>query len=353
MARLDVVIALLAAVGAVLPGAAAHAQRQDCASCVRLVPVAELSTSAAPIVPSQRQSVLRTGDGRFLVSHKLIDDPHLVVYDATGRFLRLYDARGGGPGEFRRPPDLVATPGGEIWALDQNRLVRFDARLGHIETRDLRMRYFVGSLFPLSDSSLLLGAGTTPGVPFTIGLVAADADWSEQRVVERAADPYASPIAAPAEAGGFWTLAMNGSKLRRYTERGAPSDSFDLVSPYSDASSERRTGGGVEDWDVPPRPIRTGLHDAGNGRVVVLTRVADDRWTPTPRTQMIDLAGRDENVRYDTVADVIDTATGRTIGSVRFDEYLLDVNGTTGYVYATRADADGHVVTKVYRIEVR
>jgi hypothetical protein len=340
------------AAGLLLPRTV-HAQTENCAPCVRLVPVAELSTAVAPIVPSQRQSVLRTADGRFLVSHRLIDDPQIVVYDSAGRFIRLYDAVGGGPGELRGPPVLFPGPGGGIWAVDQNRLLRFDARLRHVETSDLRSQFGVSRLFPLTDDTFLLAGLSSLRDTFTVGIVDVAGAWDDRRIVVRALDPYGAPIAAPAVAGGFWSMEANQLKLRRYSEDGAVRDSIELAIPYFEPWSGPLEGEGYEGWNLPPRPRQSGVFDAGADRIVVLTRLTEDDWKPTPRDQMINFSERDENVLHDTAVALVDASTGRMIASLRSEEDLHHVNGTAGYVYSTHANADGHVITKIYRIVVR
>jgi hypothetical protein len=345
------IVAALALAGGLAASTPLHAQSEQCDSCVALSPVAELSTSVAPIVPSRLQSVLRSSDGRFLVSHLFVD-PQIAVYDSTGEFFRLYNATGGGPGEFDFSPSLFDAPGSDIWALEQNRLVRFDATLRHLETRNLGVQYLLSNLLVLSDSTLVLSARTSSPGDSVYAVRLTDADWSGSRTLERSPDRYGLALIAPAASGGFWTLGTNQLVLRKYDGLGELSRSVELTSPHFEPWQGAATTDGLEGFDAPPRPRHKLLYDAGRGRIVIMTRVAAQDWQPTPSDRMFKPSEVDENAKYDTIAAIVDVASGRTLSTTRFDAFLSSVDGAPDLVYVTRVDAVGHVVTTIYRIRV-
>ncbi len=90
-------------------------------------------------------------------------DKIIKAYDPQGRFVRQFGGEGEGPGEFRFPAELIATPGGLLtfdWRL---RRLTYFGRDGHVvrtATVDRSIAFIREGLRVLDDSTLMLLIGT-------------------------------------------------------------------------------------------------------------------------------------------------------------------------------------------------
>src|SRR5690606_12389562 len=197
-----------------------HGRQEVCETCLRVVPVVELSTADGPIVPSRRQSVLRTADGHYLISHLFVDPPQIAVYDSTGRYIQLYDRPGRGPDELRSPPMLLPAPRNTVWALDQERVIEFDGGLRPIRTMNLGAPIAVVAVLPLSPARVIVSRRSMMGAPtdpFAVAFM--DSAWNITRTIENVEGGYGIHLTATPD-GGFWTIAANRLLLRLYSADG-------------------------------------------------------------------------------------------------------------------------------------
>jgi hypothetical protein len=295
------------------------------------------------------QSILLTEGGRLLVSHRAANPPQIAVYDTTGRFIYLHVRQGEGPGEFRWAPQLTPGPAGTVWAWEQARLVRLDARLRHLDTKNMGREMSIHWLIPLS-SGLVVAGSVAPRDVSIVSLM--DSAGNVLRNVERAPESYASAIAAPASSNGFWTLHSNQLLLRRYSDTGELVRTVPIAMDDFEPWSGRLAGEGNEGMELPPRPRHVGLIDIGNNRMVVLTSVLDPRWSPRSSARMIRLREMVLDEQHDTVIRVVDLRSGRVLGSTRAPQNLRAVAGARDLFYTTRIAPDGHVITEIVRVAV-
>jgi hypothetical protein len=310
--------------------------------------VVELNSEATPAVPSVVQSVLRSESGEFLVSH-LYGEPEIVVHGPDGRFVRHYHQVGDGPGELRMFPDLVAGPGGRVYAWDMNRLHRFDGALRHERTLYLDHRMW-GSLAVLPEGGIVVDDQfpTDAGDTATVALL--DDAGSFVRVVESEPAPLARPLLAPSADGGFWTLSPAGTRLRKYDASGTRLHEVEITGGVVEPWTERIEGEGMR---VRPRPRHRRLVDPGGGTLLVLSWVAASGWEPRDPTNAggwLVPSEFDLNPTWHAVVERVDARSGRVLGRVRMPWALDRVHGAPGLFHSRHPTELGHVVTRIWEV---
>lgn len=331
--------------------ASAKAQGGPCGSCLTLTPVVELKSSAGPIVPSAVQSVLRTRDGRWLVSHRFVGPAQFAEYDKSGRLLGIRGKAGQGPGEYYDPPQLFPGPKNTIWAIDRTRVVRLDQDLRHVETGNLEGPVGVVTAFVLGNGTVLIDSRLrdAEGYLFTVALLDTAGNVI-RKLARQPADRYKHTVIAPAATDGFWAIQSNQLVLRRYSIAGDVERTYHLIidgfQPWEDTTEREGT-------EVPPRPRHHAIVDTGNEQIIVLTRVADKDWKPTVSTGVIRPSQIDYNRQFDTLVTLLDLRSGRTIASTRFPEGLMAVNGARNLFFTPKLDEFGDVITRVLELRVR
>lgn len=327
-------------------------QAGECETCLSLSPVAALSTAQVPVVPSMAQSVLQTTDGRLLVSYLFTGVPQFAVYDSVGDLVDLVGRVGEGPGEFRRAPRLYSGPRGTVWAVDADRLVRWDPLLRPTQTSRLPERVFGDRSVVLPSGSVVLNmSGAGPAGPsFSVAIVDSTgatlfklSDWAGQP------EP---PVIAPADGDGFWVVGPHQSLLHRYSSTGRLLEDVRVDLGQIDAFADwPAVPTGAQPGGTPP-PAHVGMLDIGDGLLVLLTAVPDIDGAPTPTGNLIQPEAIDGNEIFDTVLTLVDLSGGRVIGIRRLPESLHVVGTASAYdlVYAIHAGVQGHVITEVMRI---
>jgi hypothetical protein len=176
-------LGLVSVVPLALIGTSVRGQDAECERCLTFTPVVELRTVDVRLVPSLSQSVVRIPDGRFLVSHLFSGDPRFAVYDREGEFLQLYGTAGRGPNEFRTAPKLYRGPGGTVWALEPERVVRLDSRLRHLETKRLEATIFGEAAVVLEDGIMVATrrVRSPNGAFFSVSLSAAGRETQREK----------------------------------------------------------------------------------------------------------------------------------------------------------------------------
>ena len=343
---------LVFGIGFVFDATIVSGQRR-CDACLTLTPTVQVSSSATEFTPSTMQSVLRTSDGRLLVSHLFRGPAAIAVYDATGRFIRLFERPGRGPGEFRDMARLHAGPGNTVWAFDMRdgRLVRLDSNLRHIDTKTLERPFGATKAFALSGRAIVPDSPSPPPGS-ALALSVLDSTGRVSGKVELKPDTSGVIVASAAD-GGFWTVAGNQLQLRKYSGTGQLQRTTQMVMDHFQPWQGKADGEGMEGFDFPPRPRHLALLDTGNDLIVVLTRMTGAEWMPTPSNRMFRPSEMDLNRLYDTFIALVDARSGQTITSKRVPEHLELAAGAPDLLYSTRADNEGHVTTSFVRLLVR
>lgn len=341
--KLDV--AMLFVLGSLVTRASVEAQDRGC--CIVINPVVELSTAAGAIVPSTVQSVIRTQDNRFAISHLFSGIAQFALYDATGNLLRLYEKAGEGPGELRRPPRLYSGPGNTIWAVEVDRLIRLDDRLRHIDTKRLENQIVGDRVVVLQNGATLANRRGLGRSTSSWSVIILDSAGTVSDTLEAESNLDTHAILAHASRGGFWALRMNQSVLRRYSSAGQLLESVPMVIGYVEESRQQVA---ARTADPPPPPAHVGLLDIGDDLVVILTQVPDAAWAPMPSDRMFRPAAVDYNQQYDTILGLVDLRTGQLVQSMRVPELLRVVDGARDLVHTPVQDDVGHVTTKILRV---
>ena len=338
-------------IGGTLLHTTAAGQRSSCEACFSLSPVVTLSSSVGPIVPSSAQSIVRTTDGRWLVSHLMAGPAQFLEYDPAGRFLGVLGKTGSGPGELASPPILYSGPGRTIWAIDRRQVIRFDERLNHIASKPLASASpAVGAV--MLRAGLVMRGRLRDADGHTYALLLYDTAGTLVKKLERQSDEvFVSSAIGPALKGGFWVLRLNDVVLRRYSDEGELQETFrlhiDHFQPWRGKASQR----GLEGFDFPPRPAHIAVVDLGSNRLAVLTRVASRDWKPSGGVIRPDDADLDR--QFDTQVALLDLRTGRTLATRTFPQALLGIQGTSDYFYTTASDQFGDILTTVFQLHVR
>ena len=329
--------------------------RAQCDSCtLQLRKVAELSSEAAAVAPSLLLSVARLSPDRYAVSH-LFQPPAVLLYSGSGTLMRSYIRRGSGPGEFTSAPWLFPGNGDTIYALDRNRLVRLDAGLAHLDTRQLDMAPRATAVV-LPDGSIVIDArqAAAGGRAYAVQILGGD---GRHRLSVEPIDVTASvdtTLVAPALDEGFWTLSSNGSHLRHYSAAGVVCCDVDVHS-----------GGWFEPWSgalpgegvtVKPRTHRTAVRQIADTLALVLTWAASADWQPVAPagTQGSYVPARLDLTRvWDSTLELVSTKSGEVIQTLRSTLALVFVQGATDLLFTAREAADGHTVAEIWKVDIR
>lgn len=325
-----------------------------CEPCLDVRVVVELTSADAPVVPSLYQSVLRTTRGHYVVSH-VFAEPPLVVYDSTGAFLRVYDRQGEGPGEFSFSPRLFSGPSGDIFASEQGRLHRFDADLTHRTTRQLDRRIYNSAAILAGGRVVVDHLGSeSQGIPETVTIL--DSTGAIESTVETVPGEILRRRIGPARTGGFWTLAVNDTELRRY----GPDGTLEHTVRIEGTVVEPWTGGLLdgEGRRVPYRPRYETFIDLGGGDLLLVAWVSPADWEPAPEEDPDAggarvLAEIDGNEMYDSVLEWVDETSGQVSATARLPYALSRVEGSEGLVHSRHPDSrSGHVVTRIWQVSL-
>lgn len=310
--------------------------------------IAELSSADGAIVPSLHQSVLRTRDGAYLISHHFADAA-VVVYGPGGEFRDLYDRRGDGPGELRTSPRLFAGPEGSVYLWDMDCLHAFGPSFNHLRTVRLERRIWsTAAVLPdgrvVVDDQFPMEGGTV-----TVSLL--DHTGAFEAVVEQKADPIVRTRIVPARDGGFWTLLINGTTLRKYSPAGQVERSLDIEGGVVAPWAELVDGEGFHER---PRPRHEAAVQLADGTLLVVAWVADGAWEPAEDPMAVGGGAPSEidgNRIYDTVIERVGAATGTVMDSVRVPYPLQPVHGAPGLFHSRHPADMGHVVTRIWEVE--
>lgn len=292
--------------------------------------VVELSSIEAPVVPSLAVSVVELANEGYVVSHEFTGGPQIVKYDITGKYVKVFEKIGRGPGELSRFP-VITVSKDTIYALEGNRLTRIDGNLEPIDTRRLPFVAFArATVLPTGE----LVVDEHLGNAETINIVSADLR------VRGGPDSVDSRIHfAARRSGGMWTIRANGRVLK-------------VVR--NDASLERlvslkRSWLLAYDTTIRPRPANVGITELDDGSIAILTWVPEPGRRPSEQTGPMRLGNADASKLWDSVVEIV-SAAGDSIGMAKSTSALRVVKGSQDHFYSTRTTVDGHVLVEIWKL---
>lgn len=348
------VAALAVGLGAVSWYQPLSAQPDPCDPCLDIMRGVRLNSRWGAFRPSTSQSVLRTSDGRYLVSHLFGGSPAMAVYDAAGGWIGLHHREGDGPGEFRGPPRLQLGSRGTVYAIDsadQLRLVKLDADLNLLTTVRMDIPLGSGQVAVLPSGGLAAyhtNLRTGDGHWYDVSLLDSEGNLIQPvRITDE--PPEVGAVVTPGTAGGFWMLSYSDLQLRKYSSRGELRKTVSIRSNWFVPWETAPEGAG---FSRPPRPRHVGLRDLGDGTLLLVSLVADPGWHPPERTEngLIRITTLDTNRLYDSVVELVDEASGEVIAHELLSESVGLVSGAEDLLFSTHVDDLGHVHTQIWEV---
>lgn len=310
---------------------------QACAPCTPVfLPSDTLGADTDPASPGLFAQVLRTGDGGFLVSSETMG-PQVLVYDRSGRFVRVLGRLGSGPGEFRRAVQF-ARGHGEIAMLE--------LRSPRVHVFDDELRYLHSFNLPGVGWSM----AATPGGGW-VAAATGDAGPSGDAPALFAVDSVGTVLEAFA-LGPPQELSRGGGVALRQVAVGPDGTVYSAtwsgrVEVYSPAgalvASHQLEGPGIS-APMPTGPGQplptfvTGIALGDDGLVWVFLAGAGGQ--PVPRERPIT-----PEEMFDTSVRLLRVAGGRLeeIGSASFDAVLMPMGGGWAYDMFTTDAGDRRV----------
>ncbi len=324
------------------------AQVPDCPPCeLRLSRVLELSSRAGVYTPSMTSMLARFSNGSFILS-PLAVNPQLVLFGPEGQMLSSYDKAGSGPGEFESGPWPFVGPGDTLYAVDRQRLLRFDSDLNPLDTRRMDLPVRSGLAF-LSEGRLVTDGRRRLNPTMISPVSILDSSGVILRSLEPTQAEHAVGITLLAESsgGGFWLMRSNDSEIRRRSPEGELETSFEVQRQWFQEWSEFLPGEGIT---VRPRPYNSSITEISPGRLLITTWVPEEKWEPVSSEGTFRPTGIDWSDYYDTIFQLVDAQTGEVLASSREDKALYLVRGTRDHFHSVREEGDGHIAHEVWRV---
>jgi hypothetical protein len=330
-----------------------------CGDCeIQLRGVATLGDPAdpAPAEDAMTRScgVARLSSGEFLVGVP-VGGEEVLVYESGGPALRVIGRRGGGPGEFRGDLSLVVDAGDTIHVLERNN--------GEIQTFPAEGDFIRG--FPLSgrmDSFVLLSSGEFLLLP-VLSKRAEETEflfhvYSRTGTLLRRIEEYSEIVGADdqwvinsARPDGFWEGWIGRYSLNLRDQEGKVVRTLTREVEWFPPLEEVNPG---FPFTAQLPPFLWQLRQDLEGRLWVYAIVPDPHWKPTPQPERDDWNVTPATTRhmFDTMIEVIDLESGRSIVSGRFDDWLGLVCGSS-LVYAVVETESGDTQLRIFEQAVR
>jgi hypothetical protein len=292
-------------------------------------------------------TLTRLPDGRFLVVTS-IDQTSILLFDATGRFVRRAGRRGGGPDEFGGILAIRSGPADSIHVLDamnaRYAVIGPDlqvARTVRLETR--------GGQFEILDDGSTVMLGPVRRAPPLERLHVLDANGTRVRSF------MPQPDAAMPAAHRRFTATRSGTI--------AVSHGRDYVIEIWDAAGQhRKTVFRDAPWfppfspDGPRGPTQKAPQFDPEGRLWTLNEVADPNAPaalaprlPPNTPGLTRLPPPPMNELYDSVLEVLDLESGTLLATKRVEESILTLL-PGGFAASYREDATGNPFIDVWRL---
>lgn len=327
-----------------------------CPTCeLRLTEVAILGSADGPGALESEAVIVRQDKlGRYFVFNEL--GSSINVYGATGEYITTIGRPGSGPGEYRAISSVAFSAGDSVNVFDMalTRQSLYSPTLEYLHSRILDVP--PSSRAVLLPENQLVIAAAVPTADLA-GLPLHLLDETGRRIRSfGAANPIfdvrtTSGLRFVANAGdtAVWVAHWNRYRLELWSVgegENRPLLVFDRDVPWFPPGIEDK-----ESVDLPPATRVVDLRVDDGGRLLVLTRVADDRWR-----EAVEMKGREKSVidrhgYFDTILEVIDPSSGSLIAAERFP-YMLGSFIADNMVSAVISDSSYIPYVKVWRVQL-
>jgi hypothetical protein len=302
--------------------------------------------------------VARNSRGEYVVAP--VSSPgRIAMYDSTGRLLKTVGRAGAGPGEYQGIRGLLIDRHDSVHVLDVGnaRHTVLSPAGTYVRSTPLPARPFDSLILP--DGRLVLQALHPTNEQLGLPLHLVDhqgrlvRSFGAQRPESRPDFPTGDVRRVGIAPGGrIWSAYPYQYRIELWDTTGAfhrvLERKVDWFRPWTKESSSR-----VE-VSRPESTLRDVVED-GQGRLLVVVRVADQHWRPDPsanRTGEGRVLHWSERDKYeDSMVELLDATSGRLIGSVRAPMLVSGVL-PGGLVYSRRQDDAGDYID-VWRVVVR
>jgi hypothetical protein len=316
--------------------------QQDCVDCELVVQARTIIGLDGPGV-GPLGSIVRDPAGRYYLSH-VYSEAEVAVYRADGTFDRTIGRPGSGPGEYSsiHALDIAGDSLHVFNGLPGRQTVHaFDGEV--VRTRPLMDR--ITGAWILRDRRVLVHSVCPPrDCPGPLHLYDDSAHLlSFGGVAEDDARPW---TAFTPDANGIWTARRGQHSLYLWSFEGLLTDSIHRNASWFPAHQITPFQEGIR-----PGGVVRALHLDSEGRLWIVSHIADDRWA----AQFQDGASPDMrftgNVEqyYDSVVEVWDRRTGRVLASSRYDEYITRMTNA-GELVIDREAGDGTPYLEVWQV---
>lgn len=321
------------------------ASPSTCLECtIRVTPSTRLGSEGDAVGVAILAEAAVDTRGRFAVASPMTVG-EILIYEASGRFVRTIGRRGGGPGEFEHPVKLRFGPGDSLHVLEEGigRFTVFTPALEHARSVTLAGRAFS---FALGRSGQVVAAAPSAaeGRQFGIQVFSPSGErllaFEEVPAGENAASGAGRRHVALDREGGVWTVRPNRYEIRSYDSQG----------------NLRRTYRGIRDWiSGEPLPTRWDLTRRPPGQigalavddaglVWVFAVVPDANWRPLQPQ-----AGPpDPSAIYDTLIEVFDPRSGALVAHARVDHLVFPLR--SGQIYGIVPQPSGDQQVQIWNV---
>lgn len=334
-----------------------------CPACqITLSTVARLGAKDGPGSLSQSPIAVRVDPlGRYWLFPGGGGPP--IVYDSTGRFLKVIGSRGGGPGEFRWSVDVVflAPDSALVMDIENHRMV--------IVGSDLVPR---GEMpFLLDVSPLVNGGGRGRFFASSLVRTPESMGWPLHQIelrdgelsLTRSFGPDAGVMPttssrnfvwnlAPAWYDGFWSEDPNRMRFVRWSSDGAIKEYLERRAAWFPETQILDAGAPTR----PPKPFAKGMSEQPAGILWTFTLLPSPRWREAwpkdlPESGEIKASSIDVSKLFESMIEVIDVKQRRVITRVRLED-LLSGALPGGRAWAPRIDDDGFWFIEIKQFRV-
>jgi hypothetical protein len=322
-----------------------------------------LGTSDGPGSISPGIRVVRVDThGRYWVVSG--DEPPLV-FDSTGRFVRLAGRSGRGPGEFIRPRDVVTLPGDSLLVIDGAN------RRAAILSSSFELGRTIALPYPFAPLVIL----KWPDAVVANGMIAttASSGWPLHQV--SFADQTAAVIASfgpdsgamtpgafariaqvltPSASPGYWAADYLRYRLTHWTPTGAKTAALERRPDWFARPSELEIGRP----DRAPDPAISSIAEDSDGLLWVFVRTPArswrEAWPKTGPKGEVDYRSLANEKLFKTMVEVIDPRTNRVVARQQFDSWIVSaLPNRRAAIYTTDADGVPHVTIVQLRLNMR
>ena len=312
----------------------------------------------AELIPDS-PTLLRLADGRLLVGSQL--GGPILAYSASGSFIGTIGRIGDGPGEYRNAKALFDGPSDSLTVLGSNSIAVISTRTGRGRSAPL-LAMMPSSFVVLADGKHVINSHYGRRPAFTV----LAADFQELLTFGPTMGPDASgridePIYAlsPSRAGGFWSAKREYiHRIERWSADGRVLQRLDSLPQWfprysaADARPPSSSVGFATAYTRRPFPQTRAIREDGEGRVWVLSAVADANWRPVKNVPPLETyeefksyqPPKDPNRHMDMIVDFFSPTSGMRLGTWRFHQYL---SGFLGPNLGYRLQQDGNGVWQV------